>query len=358
MKRDKDELNRKVIPGPDDVITIQSCTVIDCNCKICSICGELPVDPVSIPCGHVYCRVCIKTWLEKKPTCPFCREPARPDQLNISLDRIAEIKDQRVYCPCGCDYIGTFRELIDVHLKTCIYRMIKCFYCALPVVRREESVHVEIACQQYPIECEHCKVGIRRCDIEEHISRTCPESPYVLVNCICGGSIVKKDVNEHMATNALAHLMIVTKQLMEIREEIKFAKVDQLVIHPIRFKDPRSQRDPEGPKAFESVEFSIQGIAFHAVLKDMGAPNYYLHLYSDDTTALSANLRTICISFTALGRVAQPEKWYRSDGKTYHNGSWAALGHGWTGCKIGEGGGDYTTITFRIMIHKDKIAPK
>jgi hypothetical protein len=53
--------------------------------KDCSICGdpfgtssrnsedELTENPVRIPCGHIYCGDCIKTWLADSSTCPLCR---------------------------------------------------------------------------------------------------------------------------------------------------------------------------------------------------------------------------------------------------------------------------------------------
>ncbi|XP_028910464.1 E3 ubiquitin-protein ligase TRIM7, partial [Ornithorhynchus anatinus] len=58
----------------------------------CSICLELFCEPVSIECGHSFCRACIArcwdrsggTLLTPAPRalpCPQCREPARPSQL-------------------------------------------------------------------------------------------------------------------------------------------------------------------------------------------------------------------------------------------------------------------------------------
>uniref|UniRef100_L7N2P2 RING-type domain-containing protein n=1 Tax=Xenopus tropicalis TaxID=8364 RepID=L7N2P2_XENTR len=47
----------------------------------CSICLSIYTDPVSLPCGHNFCRVCIgKTWdtqvdtFRENPSCPECRQ--------------------------------------------------------------------------------------------------------------------------------------------------------------------------------------------------------------------------------------------------------------------------------------------
>uniref|UniRef100_A0A803KE80 Uncharacterized protein n=1 Tax=Xenopus tropicalis TaxID=8364 RepID=A0A803KE80_XENTR len=65
----------------------------------CSICRDIYTDPVTLPCGHNFCRGCIgKTWdwqksIEEDPSCPECRERYRrqPDlKRNLRLSNIAE----------------------------------------------------------------------------------------------------------------------------------------------------------------------------------------------------------------------------------------------------------------------------
>lgn len=42
---------------------------------MCSICMEELHDPVSTPCGHVFCRRCIEEWLLRSNVCPSCNRP-------------------------------------------------------------------------------------------------------------------------------------------------------------------------------------------------------------------------------------------------------------------------------------------
>lgn len=69
----------------------------------CSICLELFREPVSVECGHSFCRSCIARCWERPGAastgaprllpCPQCREPARPGQLrpNRQLAAVAAL---------------------------------------------------------------------------------------------------------------------------------------------------------------------------------------------------------------------------------------------------------------------------
>jgi pSer/pThr/pTyr-binding forkhead associated (FHA) protein len=80
----KQELN--VQQNCSDVLKLLS----KCNEELkCSICNELFIEPMSLGCGHVYCKHCLKQWEENcgncfgKFNCPNCREPI--SQFNKSL---------------------------------------------------------------------------------------------------------------------------------------------------------------------------------------------------------------------------------------------------------------------------------
>lgn len=41
----------------------------------CAICLNDKIEnPRKLSCGHYYCLDCLKIWMEKKNTCPLCRE--------------------------------------------------------------------------------------------------------------------------------------------------------------------------------------------------------------------------------------------------------------------------------------------
>ncbi|XP_037374899.2 uncharacterized protein LOC119251743 [Talpa occidentalis] len=75
---------------------------------ICSICLELMTEPVSMDCGHSFCRQCIENWIEQTPgtslqstspsPCPLCRAPCHREyvQTNKQLENVIQTLKERV----------------------------------------------------------------------------------------------------------------------------------------------------------------------------------------------------------------------------------------------------------------------
>ncbi|XP_056154900.1 calponin homology domain-containing protein DDB_G0272472-like [Lampris incognitus] len=62
---------------------------------LCSICLDVFLQPVSLWCGHSFCRTCIKAHFQRRQTCPLCRQligRRKRDklQVNIALWKAAE----------------------------------------------------------------------------------------------------------------------------------------------------------------------------------------------------------------------------------------------------------------------------
>ncbi|KAM6344814.1 E3 ubiquitin-protein ligase RNF213 isoform 2-T4 [Alca torda] len=55
--------------------------------KSCPICLREPKDPVCLPCCHVVCQKCIRTWLvPAQMHCPYCRVALEDVNLNVSVE--------------------------------------------------------------------------------------------------------------------------------------------------------------------------------------------------------------------------------------------------------------------------------
>jgi len=65
----------------------------------CSICLEQfsKNRPVTLSCGHIYHKNCIKNWLKNNDACPLCRDESQQlkikwDYDDLNIDELYEIK--------------------------------------------------------------------------------------------------------------------------------------------------------------------------------------------------------------------------------------------------------------------------
>lgn len=48
---------------------------------ICAICHEKYSMPVRLHCKHIFCEVCVSTWLDRERSCPLCRASITDDPI-------------------------------------------------------------------------------------------------------------------------------------------------------------------------------------------------------------------------------------------------------------------------------------
>jgi hypothetical protein len=104
-------------------------TIAQANGDECSICLEPPSDAQRTPCGHIFCRTCITAWLDSHPTCPTDRQSLSIDQL-VSLSTSTEEDDRTCsicyeeltdpqQTPCGHIYCKSCIDSWLVSHSTC-----------------------------------------------------------------------------------------------------------------------------------------------------------------------------------------------------------------------------------------------
>ncbi|KAJ3103297.1 hypothetical protein HDU97_010286, partial [Phlyctochytrium planicorne] len=91
----------------------------------CPLCFHIPNRAKLLTCcnNRVVCSLCIRSWLNKSDTCPFCRSyiayPLRKNGLPDASEQQAVLDKLDVVCPYsdgGCPWVGERRDLV-VHLR-------------------------------------------------------------------------------------------------------------------------------------------------------------------------------------------------------------------------------------------------
>lgn len=61
-----------------------------CTQITCSICWETDAQVQrTLPCGHAFHTTCLAQWLQRRPTCPLCREPVPEQDEQSERQRLA-----------------------------------------------------------------------------------------------------------------------------------------------------------------------------------------------------------------------------------------------------------------------------
>ncbi len=141
---------------------------------------------------------------------------------------------QEVFCPKKCKKMISRRNLSEHLKRDCLCRDYSCEHC------REKGTYHTITgecgefgpcfmhnkghystCQHYPVQCPNeCTKTIKRGDVPIH-RESCPLEP---VKCSfsevgCQEQLVKRDLDNHMATSDHQHLLLMMKAFKELKQE-------------------------------------------------------------------------------------------------------------------------------------------
>ncbi|XP_073700556.1 tripartite motif-containing protein 16-like [Garra rufa] len=115
---------------------------VDRNEFMCSVCLDLLQDPVTIQCGHSYCKSCITDCWNKERvySCPQCRQTFNPRPALARNTMLAEVVDKlkKTQLPADCDAGAG-----DVQCDVCTGRKYKAVKSCLVCLNSYCQSHLE-----------------------------------------------------------------------------------------------------------------------------------------------------------------------------------------------------------------------
>ncbi|XP_012736403.2 tripartite motif-containing protein 16 [Fundulus heteroclitus] len=119
----------------------------------CSICLDLMRDPATIPCGHSYCMICIRShWdaedQKKFQSCPQCRQTFRPRPVLVKNTVLAYLmEDLKKTRPAAVGGSGSDAGPEDVACDFCTERKLRavrsCLQCLVSYCEQHLQPHFE-----------------------------------------------------------------------------------------------------------------------------------------------------------------------------------------------------------------------
>lgn len=94
----------------------------------CNLCNKVLEDPLTTPCGHVFCSGCVLPWVVQQSSCPVKCQRISAKELNHVLPLKNLILKLEIKCDNharGCDAVVKLQHLAE-HAEMCEYSPVKC----------------------------------------------------------------------------------------------------------------------------------------------------------------------------------------------------------------------------------------
>uniref|UniRef100_A0A3Q2W2T1 RING-type domain-containing protein n=1 Tax=Haplochromis burtoni TaxID=8153 RepID=A0A3Q2W2T1_HAPBU len=126
----------------------------------CNLCNKVLEDPLTTPCGHVFCSGCVLPWVVQQSSCPVKCQRISTKELNHVLPLKNLILKLEIKCDNhtrGCDAVVKLQHLAE-HAEMCDYSPAKCRNrgCSEVLNLRDVDAHMRETCDYRPVEFLKC----------------------------------------------------------------------------------------------------------------------------------------------------------------------------------------------------------
>ncbi|KAJ6668244.1 hypothetical protein lerEdw1_015621, partial [Lerista edwardsae] len=121
----------------------------------CNLCNKVLEDPLTTPCGHVFCAGCVLPWVVQQGSCPVKCQRISTKELNHVLPLKSLILKLDIKCANrarGCEKVVQLQHLAE-HAEMCDYSPAKCRHkgCAEVLNLRDVDAHMRESCEARPV---------------------------------------------------------------------------------------------------------------------------------------------------------------------------------------------------------------
>uniref|UniRef100_A0A673C2U9 PDZ domain containing ring finger 3 n=1 Tax=Sphaeramia orbicularis TaxID=375764 RepID=A0A673C2U9_9TELE len=167
----------------------------------CNLCNKVLEDPLTTPCGHVFCSGCVLPWVVQQSSCPVKCQRISAKELNHVLPLKNLILKLEIKCDNhtrGCDAVVKLQHLAE-HAEMCDYSPAKC---------RNKG----------------CDLELNLRDMDAHMRETCEHRPMGMCESGCGLMLTFKEhkLKSHCCLRALkAHNVALQSKIISLDREFK-----------------------------------------------------------------------------------------------------------------------------------------
>uniref|UniRef100_A0AAY4DEL4 RING-type E3 ubiquitin transferase n=1 Tax=Denticeps clupeoides TaxID=299321 RepID=A0AAY4DEL4_9TELE len=167
----------------------------------CNLCNKVLEDPLTTPCGHVFCAGCVLPWVVQRSSCPVNCQRISAKELNHVLPLKSLILKLDIKCDNharGCDKVVKLQHLAE-HAEMCDFSPAKC---------RNKG----------------CREVLNLKDMDAHMRETCDHRPVGICEGGCGLMLThrEQEVHGHCCLRALkAHNGALHSKVLSLDKEFK-----------------------------------------------------------------------------------------------------------------------------------------
>ncbi|XP_075871812.1 E3 ubiquitin-protein ligase PDZRN3-B isoform X1 [Nelusetta ayraudi] len=120
----------------------------------CNLCNKVLEEPLTTPCGHVFCSGCVLPWVVQRSSCPVQCQRISAKELNHVLPLKNLILKLEIKCDNhgrGCGAVVRLQHLAE-HAESCDFAPAKCRHrgCGELLSLRDVDAHMRETCELRP----------------------------------------------------------------------------------------------------------------------------------------------------------------------------------------------------------------